>query len=152
MQTAKVLVSLHFSAGSPEPSLLAHIKKGLRSRLRPKFRSLVPLDSCACMLQEWLYAYMVSSENLMNWLKCNVQIVLRLRYGHRPKKTCYCCMRTSKVKTGLNKSAVWSAPLLLTYWEVYYLNLLQANFITPASLYSWAGCLILTQSETLMTG
>ena len=31
----------------------------------------------------------------------------------------------------------WSAPLLFTYWNVSYLNLLQRNFNFLASLWSW---------------
>ena len=40
---------------SPEPSLFAHMKYGSRRSVQPKIRQLVPLDSCACAFEEWVY-------------------------------------------------------------------------------------------------
>ena len=37
-------------------------------------------------------------------------------------------LRTTRAQTSLRISAVWSAPLLFTYWKVPYLDLLRAKF------------------------
>ena len=42
-------------AGSPEPSLFAHMKYGSRRRVRPKIKHLAALDDCACAFEEWVY-------------------------------------------------------------------------------------------------
>ena len=47
-----------------------------------------------------------------------------LLYEPYHEKTCLCHMRTTKVQISLRISAVWSAPLLLTPWKVWYLYLL----------------------------
>ena len=39
-------------AGSPEPSLFAHMQYGNRRRVRPKTRHLAPLDGCASAFEE----------------------------------------------------------------------------------------------------
>ena len=57
MRAAKAQVRLRIRAVSPEPSLLAHSKKGRRWRLRLKVRHLAPLDSWSCRFKGWLHAY-----------------------------------------------------------------------------------------------
>ena len=50
-RTVTARASLHIRAVSPEPSLFAHIKYGSRRRVRPQIRYLVPLDGCACVVE-----------------------------------------------------------------------------------------------------
>ena len=52
---AKAQASLRIRADSPEPSLFAHMKFGSRQSVRPKIRHLVPLDGCACAIEERVY-------------------------------------------------------------------------------------------------
>ena len=49
MQAAKAQTSLRTSADSSEHSLLAHIELGCRLMLRPKYRPLASIYSCACI-------------------------------------------------------------------------------------------------------
>ena len=51
MRAAKVQVSLHIPAVSPEPSLLAHTSSELRGTFRHKARSLAPLNGLACAVK-----------------------------------------------------------------------------------------------------
>ena len=53
---AKAQASLQIRAVSPEPSLFAHIKYGSRWSVRPKVKHLAPLESCASVFEEWVYA------------------------------------------------------------------------------------------------
>ena len=47
-QPGKTRMSLHIHAVFSEPLLLPHRKRGHRSLLSPKFKSLDPLGSCTC--------------------------------------------------------------------------------------------------------
>ena len=49
-------------------------------------------------------------------------------YGPWREKTCLRGLRTTKAQTSLHISADWSVPLLLAFWKVSFLNLLQAKF------------------------
>ena len=62
-----------------------------------------------------------------------------LLYGPWREKTCLRCLGTTKAQTSLRGfiRAVWSAPLLFTYWKLSYLDMLQANSNFIASLCSW---------------
>ena len=51
MRAAKVQVSLHIRAVSPEPSLLAHTSSESRGTFRQKARSLAPLNGWACAVK-----------------------------------------------------------------------------------------------------
>ena len=48
--------------------------------------------------------------------------------GLDARKTVFRGLRTTKAQTRLRIPAVWSAPLLFTFWKVSYINLLQAKF------------------------
>ena len=43
-----------------EPSLLAFTKKGIRNGLRLKIKPLIPLNSCACIFIDGLFAYAIT--------------------------------------------------------------------------------------------
>ena len=49
---AKAQASLRIHADSPEPLLFAHMKYGIRRRVRQKIKDLAPLDGCACVFEE----------------------------------------------------------------------------------------------------
>ena len=51
MRAAKVQVSLHIRAVSPEPPLLAHTSSESRGTFRQKARSLAPLNGRACTVK-----------------------------------------------------------------------------------------------------
>ena len=51
MRAAKVQASLRIRAVSPEPPLLAHTSSESRGTLRPKARSLAPLNGWACAVK-----------------------------------------------------------------------------------------------------
>ena len=54
-RTAKAQARLHIRAVLPEPLLSAHMKYGIKRRVRPKIRHLAPLDGCACAFEERVY-------------------------------------------------------------------------------------------------
>ena len=54
---AKAQASLRICAVSPEPSLFANMKYGIRWRGRAKIRHLAPLDGCACTFEEWVISW-----------------------------------------------------------------------------------------------
>ena len=58
----KAQASLRIRAVSPEPLLLAQITWEHWCWLWLKLKPLVPLDSCAYMCKEWLYAYSLSTK------------------------------------------------------------------------------------------
>ena len=68
-----------------------------------------------------------------------------LIYEPHHEKTCVGHMRTTKAQISLSIRTVWSAPLLLAAWIVYYHYLYITstcyswNFKKVASLISWAG-------------
>ena len=51
MRAAKVQVSLHICAVSPEPPLLAHTSSESRGTFRQKARSVAPLNGWACTVK-----------------------------------------------------------------------------------------------------
>ena len=51
----KAQASLRWCTVSPEPSLFPYMKYRSTQRVWPKIRHLVPLDSCACAFEEWIY-------------------------------------------------------------------------------------------------
>ena len=65
MQAAKAHTSLRFSADSSKHYLLAYIEKGCRLMLRPKYRSLAFIYSCACILIELFCACAIRTK--MRW-------------------------------------------------------------------------------------
>ena len=54
---ATAQASLRICTVSPEPSLFAYTKYGIRRRVRRKIRHLAPLDGCACVVEKWVYGW-----------------------------------------------------------------------------------------------
>ena len=48
--------------------------------------------------------------------------------GYDPRKPAFGGLRTQQGQTSLRIRAVWSAPLLLAFWKVPYVNLLLVKF------------------------
>ena len=56
-------------------------------------------------------------------------LLLTMSYmGLDARKPVFGGLRTTKVQTRLRIRAVWSAPLLFTYWKESYLDLLRTKF------------------------
>ena len=109
----KAQASLRIHAVSPEPSLFAHMKYGIRWRVRPKIRHLAPLDGCACALIEWLYRD-EKCHNLMNWLKY-VSLLFLWMHANRFRYICW----ESKVPSDHFSLALKIS--FVHFWDAHYL-------------------------------
>ena len=68
---------------------------------------------------------------------CVCICVSLFQMGSDARKPVFRGLRTTQAQTSLRIRAVWSGPLLFTFWKVSYVNLLQVKFNYLASLCSW---------------
>ena len=80
----------------------------------------------------YVYHY-ASNEFPQHMFLCRKKIYM----GLNTRKPVFRGLWTTKAQTSLRIRADWSAPLLLTFWKVSYLNLPYVKFHFLASLFSW---------------
>ena len=59
----RILILGWTRTGSSEPSLPIHAKMEYRCRFVQRFGPIYPLDSWVCIIQEWFYAYAMSTKS-----------------------------------------------------------------------------------------